>query len=900
MNKPLLGLIALSAILAGCSGEPQDQVVADFGIAYIKRPVVTEVDADTNATVLVDTDLRELLTFNEGGDVWLRDRASPSASERNITLCITDIDLDGVGDGDVRDLEASYDGTKLIFSLRVDPDPDDNVDPTWNIYEYDVAAGGCPERVIGTDLTAEEGEDVAPHYLPDGRIVFSSTRQTLTREVLVNEGKQQFPPLDEDQREPAFVLHVMSATGGDIRQISFNQSHDLDPSVLMSGEIVFSRWDHMGSQNGIHLYTVRPDGTELKALYGVHSHGTGADIVQYVTPRELPDGKILAMLKPFTGSASGGAPVIIDAGNYADLNQPTWPNQNILDGEGHVSAMNLDVRTDGSISPAGRFRSVYPLWDGTDRALVSWSQCRLQETTTVNGVDTITINPCGPDPIPADAVEALPVYGIYIYDLGNNTALPVVVPKEGVVIEEPVVLAPRDRPAILSEGLELDETFASEHVGLLHIRSVYDRDGSFYAFGATGIVDLATMSQTSADIRPARFLRIVKAASIPDDTVHDFDNSAFGVDRGQKMREIIGYAPIEPDGSVLVKVPANVPLAISVVDKNGQRLTGVGRHQNWIQVKPGETLECNGCHNHATGLPHGQKDSPATRNPGAPTTPYVFPGTDPAKEAQMGETMAQTRIRLACPTSTSSFNCPDLNPNVDLLFDDVWSTTPAASVYLRYADLGPTAPNTSFCTDWEHRCRIVINYETHIHPRWSLPRMDPSNPDPANTDWTCANASCHDSTNSTTQLDLTDGTSSDEPDHFRAYRELLVNDVIKDAAGVPVEFPVFDAGNNPVYVPLTDADGNPVLDENGNPVFATDSMGNPIQQTVQRGVTASMSVAGSRSGTFIAKFLAGGSHVGRLSAAEIRLISEWLDIGAQYYNNPFCVDAAGMNLCVPN
>jgi hypothetical protein len=408
------------------------------------------------------------------------------------------------------------------------------------------------------------------------------------------------------------------------------------------------------------------------------------------------------------------------------------------------------------------------------------------------------------------------------------------------------------------------------------------------------------MSQTSADIRPARFLRIVKAASIPDDTVHDFDNSAFGVDRAQKMREIIGYAPIEPDGSVLVKVPANVPLAISVVDKDGRRLNGGGRHQNWIQVKPGETLQCNGCHNHASGLPHGQKDSPATRNPGAPTTPYVFPGTDPAKEAQMGETMAQTRIRLACPTSTSSFNCPDLNPNVDLLFDDVWSTTPAASVYLRYADLGPTAPNTSFCTDWEHRCRIVINYETHIHPRWSLPRMDPSNPDPANTDWTCTNASCHDSSNSTSQLDLTDGASSDEPDHFRAYRELLVNDVIKDAAGVPVEFPVVDADNNPVYVPLTDADGNPVLDENGNPVFATDSMGNLIQQTEQRGVTASMSVNGSRFGTFIGKV--DGSDAGHpsLSAAELRLISEWLDIGAQYYNNPFCVDAAGMNLCVPN
>jgi hypothetical protein len=28
-------------------------------------------------------------------------------------------------------------------------------------------------------------------------------------------------------------------------------------------------------------------------------------------------------------------------------------------------------------------------------------------------------------------------------------------------------------------------------------------------------------------------------------------------------------------------------------------------------------------------------------------------------------------------------------------------------------------------------------------------------------------------------------------------------------------------------------------------------------------------------------------HTGYLTAAELRLISEWLDIGAQYYNDPF-------------
>jgi hypothetical protein len=49
-----------------------------------------------------------------------------------------------------------------------------------------------------------------------------------------------------------------------------------------------------------------------------------------------------------------------------------------------------------------------------------------------------------------------------------------------------------------------------------------------------------------------------------------------------------------------------------------------------------------------------------------------------------------------------------------------------------------------------------------------------------------------------------------------------------------------------------------------------------------------MSSAGANgSPLFFAPFDAGGSHEGRLSEHELRLISEWLDVGAQYYNNPF-------------
>lgn len=51
-----------------------------------------------------------------------------------------------------------------------------------------------------------------------------------------------------------------------------------------------------------------------------------------------------------------------------------------------------------------------------------------------------------------------------------------------------------------------------------------------------------------------------------------------------------------------------------------------------------------------------------------------------------------------------------------------------------------------------------------------------------------------------------------------------------------------------------------------------------------------MSVGGAlASEEFFDRFEAGRSHAGYLSSAELRLIAEWLDVGAQYYNNPFDV-----------
>ncbi len=51
--------------------------------------------------------------------------------------------------------------------------------------------------------------DVSPHFLPDGRIVFTSTRQRQSQAILLDEGKPQFTAQDEARKEPGFVLHVI-------------------------------------------------------------------------------------------------------------------------------------------------------------------------------------------------------------------------------------------------------------------------------------------------------------------------------------------------------------------------------------------------------------------------------------------------------------------------------------------------------------------------------------------------------------------------------------------------------------------------------------------------------------------------------------------------------------------
>lgn len=851
-------VLGAGALLGACggggvgvgSGQGPDPVVPDIAIAYVARPLPANGQGQP-----VPADARRLRSFNPGAELWVRERAAPAAAARNVTGAMTQ------GQYDIRDVEPSWDGERVIFAMcgPIIPGADDEDQPKWGIWEYD-RVRDVLRRVISSDVIAAAGHDVAPHYLPDGRILFSSTRQRQTGAVLVDEGKPQYAGLDEDRREPAFVLHVMDADGGNIHQVSFNQSHDLDPTVLSSGEVAFTRWDNAGSVGEMSLYRMNPDGTGLQLLYGANSHatGTGGATVQFLQPREMADGRLLTILRPFSALSQGGNLVVIDTAQYVDNTQPLATDIGILTGPAQVAATVNDALTDGSISPRGTYAAAYPLHDGTGRLLVSWSQCRV--------LDGGRPMPCTAERLAVPGAQAAPpIYGIWVYDPRDSTQLPVVAPLEGVMYTDVVALESQPLPPVIFDKEntgELDPGLLAEGVGLIRIRSVYDIDG----VASRDIATTADPSLTTADQRPARFLRLEKAVAIPDRTVLDFDNSAFGASAGQGMREILGYTMVEPDGSVVVKVPANVPVAISVLDAQGRRISA--RHQNWLQLRAGEVRSCNGCHDPAAQLSHGRDGLFNSVWAGAALDGQPFPHANPALFADSGETMAEARARISCAT-----DCAAITPGVDLRFDDVWTDAvasgraPDASFTASYADLTTPAPTTAGClAAWTPQCRITINYEAHIHPLWAVNRQVLDGNGMVVADHTCT--SCHNVVDGNGaaqvpagQLDLSAGASDLRPEYFKSYVELFFGDNEQELNGGALQDVLVQVGVDP---------------DTGDPIFA------PVP------VSAVMSTAGAlQSPGFFNRFLNGGSHAGWLSAAELKLLAEWVDLGGQYYNNPF-------------
>jgi hypothetical protein len=800
-------LAAVLAALGGCGGGEESSssavlVEGDFPVVFVKR-AVSALGNPTDAA-----------NFAAGGDLLMKDLSSPSAPLVNLTADYTQ------GAGDVSDPEVSYDGERVLFSMRGPGNP------SWNVFELDLPSRTL-RRLIADDAVANAGDDVDPAYLPDGRIVFSSNRQEKSRQLLAESGIEPYAYRDEYERERVIVLHVMNADGSDIRQISFNQSHDRNPTVLSTGEILFARWDHVGNRNHFPLFITNPDGTNIFVQYGAFSPGNS-----FLHPREMPDGRVLSSLMPLSGTREGGAVVAVDIRNFSEAGEPVPGAPAGAVGQQQVTPFPIEFNR--GVSEFGRYTTPYPLWDGTNRALVSWSPLRPEmELNPMTGQE--------------EEVEGPPLYGVYMLDLDTQTLRPIALPQEGWAYTDPIAVQARPAPNTVTDK-PLDEALAAEGMGVLNVKSVYDTDGQGL-MGLRMLVDGETLPMTApppddtrssvpdllrlkdpalttAADRPGRFLRVVRAVPTPP----GLSREAIG-ETDMEMQQIVGYTELEPDGSFRIKVPADTPLGISVLDAEGR---AIQVHTNWMQVRPGETRTCNGCH------------SPR-RGSALNSAPIAGFHPNATMAGELGESMAETRTRL---------NPGALLLKADMVFEDVWTNPAQAgrpadpSLLISYADLPANVPVP---------VDGIVNYPDHIQPLWEADRG-------AATCVTC-HASDDPADPMSAGLDLRATLSGSG--RIKSYEEIMIGDPVLDPdTGLP-QLRTLQNGEIEIVreAPLVSSGGS------RDGARASQLFAKLYEQPLRSGATLADPPT--------------VDHRGLLNASELRLLAEWVDLGGQYYNDPF-------------
>ena len=871
MNKTisLASIVSLGAalVVAGCgSGSSSDNTVTvngDVPIAYAKR---------ANTIMMNPTDGAPSAP---GGDLIIREKSSASAREINVTAGITQ------GVGDVSDPEVSYDGKKIVFSMRC---PTSNTATiaggaaactgAWNIWEYDTTTGGLAGGSLRRMTSAAGNDDVDPAYLPAGRgFVFTSNRQTTTRSVV--NGVTSFA-VDEYERERVLNLHTMDAQGGAITQISVNQSHDRNPVVRPNGDIMFSRWEHVGPRNRFAIFRAKPDGTDMFVLYGAHSPGNSFLHPRDMDPQGAYAGKLVSSLMSLSGTREGGALMMVDAANYSEQNTPA--NRAVALSGGQTSATDRVLNQGRGLSTFGRITTPFPLWDGTDRVLLSYRPCEVTRNGDVIPCANLTqaeLDRLASDRTmaaeAADTVQdnAPPAYSVWMVDPKTQTWLIVAAPPTGFMYTDPIALQARPEPNA-TQPTTIDATLAARGKALIEVRSIYDTDGlqrmgepmivaaDLPAGCARGIAQTTPLDATDTRASVADLVKIKDPA---DPAYHCAPGRMVRATRAVApmagmtgMREaigetdfepqqILGYAAVEPDGSFKLEVPADTPLALSILDSKGRALQ---THLNWIQVRPGERRTCDGCHSPRRG---GALNAGTVVNSMPPAIRTAL-----SSQHQSGETMASLRTRLD-PSA--------LNLLPDQLYNDIWADTTRAGIVARAPIAVRYSGNANAADDLATPVPSggVINYPEHVAPIWARARG-------TNGVNTCT--TCH---ADPTRLDLraTFGGSG----RMVSYDELLIGDPVIDAAtGLPVtriREGVPEVVRNAALVePMASgADGIARSSRLTEILF-----GEALKASAEARTVHPSPPAGAP------------NHANLLNAAEKRVITEWMDLGGQYMNDP--------------
>ncbi len=498
-----------------------------------------------------------------GGGIFVLDAPGRTMQTRQLTRLPL---------GSCQHPEVSWDGRRILFAYCEAPSvpPDRTAHPERVYHIYEVAADGTGLR----QLTDGPYDDFSPRELPDGRLLFTSTRRGGYHRCGAG-------PC------PVYTLATANADGSEPRPISYHETHEWDPVVLNDGRILYTRWDYV-DRHAVHyqqLWTTRPDGTNAAAFYGNNT----LNPVGVWEARPVPNSDLVMATAAAHHAMTAGSIILLDVSKGIDQLDPVtrltadvlFPESESPVQHWHAPAgvsTQPPVPVDELRWPGHCYRTPYPL--SADYFLAAYSYDGLIGEPSANKAN---------------------MFGIYLVDRFGNREL--LYRDLGIASLWPTPLRPRVRPRVLPSTL--DPALAAAGEGTFFVQNVYD----------------SWPRLPLGDENRITHLRIVQVLL---KTTPHANSPRVGFANASPGKQVLGTVPVEPDGSAYFRAPARIPLAFQALDRHGM---AVQTMRSLTYLQPGEHTSCVGCHEHRSSTP--DLTSAALARQRRPST--ITPGPDGSK-----------------------------------------------------------------------------------------------------------------------------------------------------------------------------------------------------------------------------------------------------------------------------
>lgn len=466
--------------------------------------------------------------------------------------------------------EVTHDADRILFAYCEVPfDPYDEIREQcygrW-YHLYEVRPDGTGLRQI----TEGPYDDFSPRELPDGNLMFISTRRGGYHRC----GRG---PCD------VYTLALAEGDGANPRTVSYHETQEWDPAVLADGRVIYTRWDYV-DRNAVHyqqLWSVRPDGTGPAIYYGNNT----LNPVGVWEARQVPGSPHIMATAAAHHAMTAGSVILLDTTRGVDGLEPVtrltpdapFPESEtrVLPGGWHApgSPKEYDTPEEARRWPGHCYRSPYPLSETYFLAAYSF--------------DPLIGEPAGNKPN---------MFGLYFVDAFGNKEL--LYRDLNISSQWPLPIRPRVRPPVIPSTC--DPQLADE--GTFFLQDVYASEPRLPEVKIT-------------------HLRIVQV--LPKTTPHA-NQPAVGFANASPGKQVLGTVPVEADGSAYFRAPARIPLAFQALDEMG-RAVQVMRSLTYLQ--PGESMSCVGCHEHRLMSPVKASTPRALQRPPS----RIEPGPDGSK-----------------------------------------------------------------------------------------------------------------------------------------------------------------------------------------------------------------------------------------------------------------------------